>query len=94
MQKVGGLVLLVLGNKRSDACQHDLDFLFLALRDTLADLQKRFAKESNPPPWQTFTVKNVFEPGNLHYIQKVFEGAFEVKLPWLVIFVVENRLRS
>lgn len=62
----------------------DLEFLFLALRDNLADLQERYGKESHPPPWQTFTVKNSFEPGNLHYVQKVFEGAFEVSYTGLL----------
>lgn len=79
MQKVG---FFYLGSENgiSNACQHNLDFLFLALRDNLADLQERYVKENHPPPWQTFTVKNSFGPGNLHYVQKVFEGAFEVKL--------------
>lgn len=89
MQKVGP-TLLNLRNRRSDACQHYLDFLFLALRDNLADLQERYVKENHPPPWQTFTVKNSFKAGNLHYVQKVFEGAFEVKLLQLPIFV-ENQ---
>lgn len=70
-----------------------LDFLFLALRDNLADLKERFAKEGHPPPWQTFTIKNTFQPGNLHYVQKVFEGAFEVKLLQLPIYVKEVKLR-
>lgn len=32
-----------------------------------------------PPPWQTYTIKHAAGGGNLHLIQKVFEGAFEVR---------------
>lgn len=34
--------------------------------------------ENAPPPWQTFTIANDIQEGNLHFVQKVFEGAFEV----------------
>lgn len=34
--------------------------------------------ENAPPPWQTFTIANNIQEGNMHFVQKVFEGAFEV----------------
>lgn len=36
--------------------------------------------ENAPPPWQTFTITNDIQEGNLHYVQKVFEGNFEVSV--------------
>jgi len=39
---------------------------------------ERFGKDAHPPPWQTFTIGNVYDRGNLHMVQKVYEGAFEV----------------
>jgi mannosyl-oligosaccharide glucosidase len=43
------------------------------------DLQAKYGKENHPPPWQTFVIKPEFGPGNVHMIQKVFEGPFEVR---------------
>lgn len=37
-----------------------------------------YGAEHAPPPWQTFTIPNDIKDGNLHFVQKVFEGAFEV----------------
>lgn len=31
-----------------------------------------------PPPYQTYTIQNKPGTGNMHMIQKVFEGAWEV----------------
>lgn len=30
-----------------------------------------------PPPWQTYTIQNKPGPGNMHIVQKTFEGPFE-----------------
>lgn len=30
-----------------------------------------------PPPWLTYTIQNRPGPGNMHLVQKVFEGPFE-----------------
>ena len=38
----------------------------------------KYGNENSPPPWQTFTIANEVRDGNLHLVQKVFEGAFEV----------------
>ena len=41
---------------------------------------KQYGNENTPPPWQTFTIGNEVREGNVHLIQKVFEGAFEVSI--------------
>lgn len=38
----------------------------------------KYGAENAPPPWQTFTITNDIQEGNLHFVQKVFEGEFEV----------------
>lgn len=42
-----------------------------------------YGTEQAPPPWQIFTIPNNIQEGNLHFVQKVFEGAFEVIFPEL-----------
>ena len=37
-----------------------------------------YGAEQAPPPWQIFTLPNNIAEGNLHFVQKIFEGAFEV----------------
>ena len=37
-----------------------------------------YGQDNAPPPWATFTIPNKIEEGNLHVVQKVFQGAFEV----------------
>jgi mannosyl-oligosaccharide glucosidase len=39
---------------------------------------QKYGPESSPPPWQAFTIEHKPGPGNMHLVQKVFEGAFEV----------------
>lgn len=39
---------------------------------------EKYGHENAPPPWQMFTIANNIQEGNIHYVQKVFEGAFEV----------------
>ena len=38
----------------------------------------QYGAENAPPPWATFTLANDIQEGNMHVVQKVFEGAFEV----------------
>ena len=38
----------------------------------------KYGDQNSPPPWQVFTIANDIRDGNLHLIQKVFDGAFEV----------------
>jgi mannosyl-oligosaccharide glucosidase len=56
------------------------EHLFANFRNNFLDIQSKYPTEDFPPPWQTFTLQNKFGPGNLHMVQKVFEGAFEVRL--------------
>ncbi|KAA8895843.1 glycoside hydrolase [Sphaerosporella brunnea] len=52
--------------------------IFVAkLQQNFKELQAKYGKENHPPPWQTFVMKPEFGPGNVHMIQKVFEGPFE-----------------
>lgn len=39
-----------------------------------------YGSENAPPPWSTFTIANTIQEGNMHVVQKVFEGPFEVGL--------------
>lgn len=38
----------------------------------------KYGADNPPPPWQVFTIGNEIRDGNLHLMQKVFMGAFEV----------------
>jgi len=51
--------------------------LFANLQKNFLELQAKYGAEAHPPPWQTFVLKPNFEPGNVHMIQKIFEGSFE-----------------
>lgn len=52
--------------------------LFANLKKEIDALVAKYGAENAPPPWQTFTIANDIQDGNLHFVQKVFEGAFEV----------------
>lgn len=47
------------------------------MKTTIDDYVSTYTEEKMPPPWQTYTVQNRPGQGNLHIIQKVFEGPFE-----------------
>ncbi|EON61568.1 mannosyl-oligosaccharide glucosidase [Coniosporium apollinis CBS 100218] len=51
--------------------------LFADLKQVIEDYVKQYGQENMPPPWQTYTIKHAAGGGNLHLIQKVFQGAFE-----------------
>ncbi|RPB25421.1 mannosyl-oligosaccharide glucosidase [Terfezia boudieri ATCC MYA-4762] len=53
------------------------DILFMHIQENLNRLMKEFGRENHPPAWDSFTLENVFEEGNLHMVQKTFVGAFE-----------------
>lgn len=38
---------------------------------------EEYSEQKMPPPWQSYTIQNLPGPGNMHMIQKVFEGPFE-----------------
>lgn len=39
---------------------------------------QKYGPEDPPPPPQVFSIKNVPGDGNIHLVQKVFKGEFEV----------------
>lgn len=43
----------------------------------IAEYIAEYGNENSPPPWQVFTIANDIREGNMHLVQKVFEGAFE-----------------
>jgi len=57
--------------------------LFGELKKEIDQMIAEYGAEQAPPPWQIFTIPNNIQEGNLHFVQKVFEGAFEVITPQL-----------
>jgi len=51
--------------------------LFKSLKDQIDEYLEKYGEDNAPPAWQVYTVKNDPGAGNLHMIQKVFEGNFE-----------------
>ena len=51
--------------------------LFKHMKDEIDGWVAKHGDTNSPPPWQIFTVANKAGGGNLHLIQKVFEGPFE-----------------
>ena len=51
--------------------------LFQQIKGELEKLLEKYGQEHAPPPWATFTVPNNIGDGNLHFVQKIFQGAFE-----------------
>ena len=55
----------------------------------------QYGQENAPPPWATFTMTNDIKEGNMHVVQKVFEGPFEVSLcSWAVAHLSTDLHRS
>lgn len=51
--------------------------LFRILKNEVEGYIAKFGEASPPPPWQVYTISNDPGAGNMHLIQKVFEGPFE-----------------
>ena len=51
--------------------------LFGSMKTTIDEYIEEYTQEKMPPPWQTYTIQNRPGVGNLHMVQKVFEGPFE-----------------
>ncbi|KAF2454506.1 glucosidase I [Lineolata rhizophorae] len=51
--------------------------LFAHLKRELEAVVEKYGQENPPPPWQLYTIANQMGQGNLHFIQKTFEGPFE-----------------
>ncbi|TVY25604.1 putative mannosyl-oligosaccharide glucosidase [Lachnellula hyalina] len=51
--------------------------LFKSLKEQIDEYLAEYGEQNPPPPPQAYTIKNDAGTGNLHLIQKVFEGDFE-----------------
>jgi hypothetical protein len=48
--------------------------LFGSLKTTIDAFVEEYTTEKMPPPWLTYTIQNRPGSGNMHLVQKVFEG--------------------
>ncbi|CAJ2508223.1 Uu.00g094090.m01.CDS01 [Anthostomella pinea] len=51
--------------------------IFQQLKVGVDEIIKEFGPENAPPPWQVYQLPNKPNIGNVHIVQKVFEGPFE-----------------
>ncbi|KAK2628725.1 hypothetical protein QTJ16_001828 [Diplocarpon rosae] len=51
--------------------------LFQLLKEQVDKYVEAYGEKNPPPPWQVYTIDHRPAPGNIHMIQKVFEGNFE-----------------
>ena len=51
--------------------------VFSSMKTTIDKYVEEYTTEKMPPPYQTYTIQQKPGPGNVHLIQKVFEGAWE-----------------
>nr|POE76652.1 putative mannosyl-oligosaccharide glucosidase [Quercus suber] len=51
--------------------------LYSSMKGTIEQYVGEYTEQKMPPPWQTYTIQNAPGQGNMHMIQKVFEGPFE-----------------
>lgn len=51
--------------------------LFKTLKEEIDKYIAEYGEENAPPPWQVYTINNNPGTGNLHLVQKVYEGSFE-----------------
>ncbi|KAL9023738.1 MAG: hypothetical protein Q9196_007009, partial [Gyalolechia fulgens] len=50
--------------------------LFQHMKTEIDEMISLYGNENAPPPWQIFTIANNIREGNMHFVQKVFDGAF------------------
>lgn len=51
--------------------------LFRNMKEQIDEYLEKYGEENAPPPWSVYTITNNPGPGNMHMIQKVFQGNFE-----------------
>ncbi|KAK3169622.1 hypothetical protein OEA41_009006 [Lepraria neglecta] len=51
--------------------------IFTQMKAEIEAILKKYGEDNSPPPWSMFTMPNAVGEGNMHIVQKVFEGAFE-----------------
>jgi mannosyl-oligosaccharide glucosidase len=60
-----------------DALWQTKGIMFKHMKDEIDAYVAKYGDKSSPPPWQVFTIANRPGTGNLHMVQKVFEGPFQ-----------------
>ncbi|KAI2621643.1 glycoside hydrolase family 63 protein [Hypoxylon sp. NC1633] len=53
------------------------NILFQQLKASVDEVIKEYGAENAPPPWQVYNLGNRLGAGNMHLVQKNFEGPFE-----------------
>ncbi|KAI0898063.1 glycoside hydrolase family 63 protein [Annulohypoxylon nitens] len=51
--------------------------LFQQLKAGVDEIIQEYGADNAPPPWQVYQLAHKPNPGNIHLVQKVFEGPFE-----------------
>ncbi|KAK3112649.1 Processing alpha glucosidase I [Teratosphaeriaceae sp. CCFEE 6253] len=59
-----------------DALWQAKAILFGSMKTTIDAYVEQFTEEKMPPPWQTYTIQHRPGQGNMHLMQKTFEGAW------------------
>ena len=60
--------------------------IFAQMKEEIDAMIALYGEDNAPPPWATFTIANDIKEGNMHVVQKVFEGSFEVSWCSVVLF--------
>lgn len=47
------------------------------MKTTIDKLVEEYTQDKMPPPWQTYTIQSRPTQGNIHLVQKIYEGPFE-----------------
>ena len=55
-----------------------LGIMFLQMKAEIEPTVQQWGSENPPPPASLFTIKHQPGEGNVHLVQKIFKGAFEV----------------
>ncbi|EPS41090.1 hypothetical protein H072_5018 [Dactylellina haptotyla CBS 200.50] len=53
------------------------NIIFLDLKERFEKIIAHFGAENLPPPWESLTVMPAYNEGNVHTVQRLFEGPFE-----------------
>jgi mannosyl-oligosaccharide glucosidase len=69
--------LVYSGQVPEDALWQTKAVLFAQMKSEIDQLLPKYGEENPPPPAQVYTIPHQPGRGNVHLIQKVFEGAFE-----------------
>lgn len=65
------------------------------MKEEIDAMIAQYGQENAPPPWATFTIANDIKEGNMHVVQKIFEGPFEVRWRFgVTVDLFTDRLHS